>query len=141
MASTYRMETCEVQILTQLSHKSGDYKTQRSHKIMARVAMVTRTLATTKVSVLCLDIEKATPFTKELVLAGTFKDEKSQMKAVSAQVDVENKVKAVHVTKSENIETLYGMTEAEFIKLAKVLPARGTNETQAATGTPCTETK
>jgi hypothetical protein len=94
---------------------------------MARVAMVTRTMETTKVNVLCLNIKEGTPFEKELVLAGTFKDEKSKMKAVSAQVDNDEQ-KAVHVKSTEVITTLYGMTEDDFIKHAKVLPARGTTE-------------
>jgi hypothetical protein len=90
---------------------------------MARVAMVTRTMLTTKVNVLCLELEKVEPFNKDITLAGTFKDEKSKMKAVSAQVDNEQQ-KAVKIVKQEVVETLYGMTEDEFIKNAKVLPPR-----------------
>ena len=92
---------------------------------MARIAMVTRTMVTTKAKVLCLNIEKSEPFETELTLAGTFKDNKSLMKAVSAKVDSET-VKAVHVKSTEEVETLYGMTEDNFIKNAEVLPARGT---------------
>jgi hypothetical protein len=98
---------------------------------MARVAMVTRTMLTTKVNVLCLEIEKAEPFNKDLTLAGTFKDQKSLMKAVCASIDNDQQ-KAVHVVHSETVETLYGMTEDEFIKNAKVLPARGTTATATA---------
>jgi hypothetical protein len=98
---------------------------------MARQAMVTRTMQTTKVNVLCLEIEKAEPFNKDLTLAGTFKDQKSLMKAVSASVDNEQQ-KAVHVVHSEVVETLYGMTEDEFIKNAKVLPARATKADETA---------
>lgn len=92
---------------------------------MSRVAMVTRTITTTEVNVLCLEIAKAEPFNKDLTLAGTYKDSKSLMKAVSSQIDNDDQ-KAVHVVHQKEVETLYGMTEAEFIKLAKVLPARGT---------------
>jgi hypothetical protein len=92
---------------------------------MARVAMVTRTIVTTEVNVLCLELEKAEPFNTQLVLAGTFKDNKSLMKAVSASIDNEQQ-KAVHVVDQKEVETLYGMTEDDFIKNAKVLPARGT---------------
>ena len=44
-------------------------------------------------------------------------------------------VKAVHIVDSEEIETLYGMTEQEFIQYAKVLPPRnGANtDTEAET--------
>jgi hypothetical protein len=99
---------------------------------MARVPMVTRTMITTKVNVLCMDLEKAEPFNKDLVLAGTYKDNKSLMKAVSAQVD-NDKQKAVVVTFSEEVETLYGMTEDEFIKNATVLPPRTKTETEETT--------
>ena len=36
--------------------------------------------------------------------------------------------KAVHIVDSEEIETLYGMTEQEFIEKAKVLPPRTKKE-------------
>ncbi len=94
---------------------------------MAKEAMVTRTIITTKVNVLCLDIVKAEPFNKSLTLAGTFKDEKTLMKAVSNAINNENQ-KAVHVVDAQNIETLYGMTEDDFIKNAKVLPPRTKKE-------------
>lgn len=92
---------------------------------MARVAMVTRTMLTTKADVMVLNIVTATPATKVITLAGTFKDEKSLLKAVKGAVDNDTE-KAVHVVKSETVETLYGMTEDDFIKNAKVLPPRGT---------------
>jgi hypothetical protein len=82
---------------------------------------------TTKVNVLCLNLDKAEPFNEDLTLAGTYADNKAMMKAVSAKIDNEHQ-KAVHVTTSEKVETLYGLTEEEFIKYAKVLPARGTHE-------------
>jgi predicted transcriptional regulator YheO len=96
---------------------------EKEYEIMARVAMVTRTMQTTEVNVLCLNIQTAEPFNKDLVLAGTFKDNKAMMKAVSAQVDNDAQ-KAVVITTSKVVETLYGMTEDEFIKNAKVLPPR-----------------
>ena len=54
---------------------------------MARVAMVTRTIVTTKANVLCLDIEKGEPFNREVVLPRTYKDEKSLMKKISSVID------------------------------------------------------
>ena len=90
---------------------------------MARIPMVTRTIITTKANVLCLDLDKAEPFNKDVVLPRTYKDEKSLMKKVSAIIDDEH-TKAVHVVYKEEVETLYGMTEQEFIELATVLPPR-----------------
>lgn len=99
---------------------------------MARIPMVTRTIITTKANVLCLDIEKGEPFNEVVTLPRTYKDEKALMKQVSKVIDNESR-KAVHVVDKEEVETLYGMTEQEFIQLAKVLPPRGTN-TGAETG-------
>ena len=91
---------------------------------MARIPMVTRTITTTKANVLCLDIEKGEPFNKVVVLPRTYKDDKSLMKMVSKVIDNEQQ-KAVHIVDKEEVETLYGMTEQEFIQLAKQLPPRG----------------
>ena len=94
---------------------------------MARVSMVTRTITGTKVNVLCLNIETAEPFNKEVTLSGTFKDAKSLMKAVEKAVNSDTE-KAVHVVESTEFETLYGMPEQKFIELADVLPPRKTKD-------------
>lgn len=94
---------------------------------MARVPMVTRTIVTTKANVLCLDIVNGEPFNRDVVLPRTYKDEKSLMKAVSALIDNESE-KAVHVVSSEEIETLYGMSEQDFINNAKVLDPANRNK-------------
>lgn len=98
---------------------------------MARERMVTRTIETTNAKVLCMNIQSGTPCEKDVVLAGTFKDEKSLMKAVSKAVDNDTE-KAVHVKTATEVQTLYGMTEADFIKLAKVMPAREAEATAEA---------
>lgn len=87
---------------------------------MARKPMVTRTITTTKVNVLCLDITKAEPFNKEVVLPRTYKDEKKLFKRVEEVVNVGD-TKAVHIVDKSEVETLYGMTEQDFIDNAKVL--------------------
>ena len=94
---------------------------------MAREPMVTRTITATKIVALCLNIETAEPFNKEVTISGTFKDEKSMMKAAEKLLNTETE-KAVHIVSSEEIETLYGMTEQEFIQKAKVLPPRPKKE-------------
>lgn len=93
---------------------------------MARIPMVTRTIVTTKATLLCLDIEKGEPFNEVITLPRTYKDDKALMKQVSKMFDNDTR-KAVHVVAKEEVETLYGMTEQEFITLAKVLPPRGNN--------------
>lgn len=94
---------------------------------MARKPMVTRTITATKITALCLNIETGEPFNKEVTISGTFKDEKAMMKAAEKLLNTETE-KAVHIVSSEEIETLYGMTEQEFIQKAKVLPPRPKKE-------------
>lgn len=91
--------------------------------------MVTRTILTTEVTVLCLDLIKAEPFNKTVTLPRTYKDEKAMMKKVSAIID-NDEVKAVHVVDTKVNETLYGMTEEQFISMAEVLPSRSKNTDQ-----------
>ena len=90
---------------------------------MARIPMVTRTIQTTTANVLCLNIKEGEPFNKEVVLPRTYKDEKSMMKIVEQLINTDD-VKAVHIVHTDVNETLYGMTEQEFIAAARVLPDR-----------------
>ena len=93
---------------------------------MARTPQVTRNLQTTEVNVLCLDINKGEPFNQKVVLPRTYKDEKHMLKAVEKVINSDT-VKAVHIVDSAVKETLYGMSEQDFITLAKVLPPRNSN--------------
>ena len=104
---------------------------------MARIPMVTRTITATEVTVLCINIDTAEPFNRSITLSGTYKDEKAMLKAASSVIENEtvegllygnDRVKAVHIVESRETETLYGMTEQEFIQRAKVLPPRTKNE-------------
>lgn len=103
---------------------------------MARTPQVTRTIQTTKVNVLCLNIKDGNPFNQTVVLPRTYKDDKHMLKAVEKVINSES-VKAVHVVDSVVEETLYGMSEQKFIELATVLPPRkstdvGDNENETA---------
>ena len=51
------------------------------------------------------------------------------MKQVSKVIDNDER-KAVHIVDKEEVETLYGLTEQEFIQLAKVLPPRSANSSE-----------
>ena len=92
---------------------------------MARIAMVTRTIQTTKVNALCVNLDEKNTFDKEFILSGTYKDDKALMKALE-KVGNDEHTKVVDIHSSEVIETLYGMSEQDFISTAKVLPPRGT---------------
>lgn len=90
---------------------------------MARVPQVTRTIQTTKVDVMCLNIKEGSPFTQSVVLPRTYKDDKAMLKSVEKLIN-SDEVKAVHIVSSTVEETLYGMSEQKFIELAEVLPPR-----------------
>lgn len=84
---------------------------------MARKPMVTRTINTTKAEVLCMDLAVSQPVEKVVILPRTYKDDKSLMKAITSAITEEN-IKPVHVKSTEVVETLYGMTEQDFINSA-----------------------
>ena len=92
---------------------------------MARERMVTRTVIATQVTALCLNIETAEPFNKDVTLSGVFKDKQAIERAAKKVIDNDSE-KCVTVVEYHETETLYGMTEQKFIELAKVLPSRGT---------------
>lgn len=94
---------------------------------MARKPQVTRTITTTVVSLFCVNTEDRTTFEQSLTLPRTYKDEQKLMKAVEKALEGEP-IKAVDINGYEVKETLYGMTEEEFIQYARVLPPRGTKE-------------
>lgn len=90
---------------------------------MARLPMVTRTITTTKVNVLCLDIEQAQPCNKVVTIPRTYKDEEAILKKVKPLLETTT-LKVVHVVSTETQEELYGMTEQEFVELAHKLVDR-----------------
>lgn len=96
---------------------------------MARKPMVTRTIQTTRATVLCLNIQEGTPFSTEVVLPRTYKDDKNLLKAAENALNTDT-VKAVHISASSVQETLYGMSEQDFIRLARPMAARGKFDTE-----------
>ena len=94
---------------------------------MAKTPMITRTIQTTEVNVLCMDIKQGEPFNTTVTLPRTYKDNAAMLKAAAAVIDNED-TKAVHIVASEVKETLYGMKETDFIANADILPIRAVKE-------------
>lgn len=84
--------------------------------------MVTRTVSATVVKVMCVDIKEQTAFTTEITLTGTYKDNADILKTLKKNDSSELVYAAIISTEVK--ETLYGMTESEFMKYAKELPPR-----------------
>lgn len=101
---------------------------------MARIPMITRTLTATICEVLCVDVEAGDTIVETVKVPRTFKNNEALMKALRPLVETEQ-IKPVHIQSKTVKETLYGMTEAEFMEHAKVLPPRTTAEA------PATETE
>ena len=95
---------------------------------MARERMVTRTVSTTTVDVLVINIETAEVETKSFVLGQNMtKDEKTMLNNAQKTLDDETGTtlwKCVAIKNIKEEETLYGMTEQDFLRYAKVLPPR-----------------
>lgn len=72
---------------------------------------------------MCLDIEIGEPCNKSVVVPRTYKDDEKLLKKVKEVLETE-KLKPVHIVDKEEIETLYGMPEQEFIEHSEVLPPR-----------------
>lgn len=95
---------------------------------MARAPQVTRTIKTTHATLMCVDTETAEVFNRDVVLPRTFDDENAILKAAKKYHETGTH-KVVAVVASSVTETLYGMSEADFIAHAKPLPPRtGTTE-------------
>lgn len=97
---------------------------------MARIRMVTRTVIETLVTCMTVSVSDKTLSNNTLKVSGEFSDNDSLLKAVKAVHETDD-FKVVAVVKSTVLETLYGMTEDDFIAHANILPPRKTydNET------------
>lgn len=94
---------------------------------MARERMVTRTVSTTTVDVLVINIETSEVGIKSFVLGQNMvKDEKTMLNNSQKMLDETGTTiwKCVAIKNIKEEETLYGMTEQDFLKYAKVLPPR-----------------
>lgn len=90
---------------------------------MAKSRMVTRTIQTTLATILCVNTETESTYNENVKLSGVFKDDKHILKAAE-KFFAGSTIKPVHVVNAVINEDLYGMSEEQFLDLAKVLPAR-----------------
>lgn len=96
-----------------------------------RKKMVTRTITTTNVLVMCVNIVEGTTTNISITLPGVYGgDEKKMLKAVGEVPAGDGSLKPVHIISTEEMETLYGMEEKLFIEHAQILPSRGEKSKQ-----------
>lgn len=91
---------------------------------MAREKMVTRTILSTKATVMAVDIPNGETVNKTYDVSGTYKDDATLLKAVKKQYEVAGELAIVAVVDSQTVEALYGMKEVEFLQHAQLLPPR-----------------
>lgn len=89
---------------------------------MARKPMVTRTVVTTVAKILCVNTSTEETETKVIEVPRTYTDDNKLIKAVKETLDPT--LIPVKVILTETVETLYGMTEQQFIEQAEKLPPR-----------------
>lgn len=90
---------------------------------MARERYVTRTVNVSVCEVMCMDIITAEVYVMSYEIGGGLTDEKDLLKSIRKSHETDT-FKCVAIRSVSTKEILYGMPEADFIKLAKVLPPR-----------------
>lgn len=91
---------------------------------MARKRMVTRTIMQTTAEVMCLDVTTAEVKINKYDIGGEYTD--SELLTKLQGIFQTDTFKLVHIENQSCTELLLGMDEDEFIRLAQVLPPRGT---------------
>ena len=98
---------------------------------MKKEKLITRTIITTKVDAKFFNLKDEAVFNSEMTFTGKL-DEKEAKKACMAVI--ENNPTCgytfIKINSLENIEKLYGVTESDFMSIAKELQPRKNNETQ-----------
>lgn len=88
---------------------------------MARKPMVTRTITSTKATVMAVDLEhNAEVVNKTFVMPRTYNDNETLLKAIKKQYETPE-LPIIKVVDVEKQEALYGMEETDFIAHAKPL--------------------
>lgn len=87
---------------------------------MARVPMVTRTITSTKVTLMCVNKIQGEIFNQTIVMPRTYKSNAKLLKAIEKKHTDEN-VKIVDIVDSEIITAKYGMPEEKFVEVAELM--------------------
>lgn len=85
-----------------------------------RKPMITRTIISTLVTALCVNPQTAETFEQEFRLTGKIADKNKVLKRVSKQYNTDD-CTIVAIRELKEVNELYGMDEAVFIREAKIL--------------------
>ena len=95
--------------------------------------MVTRTCITTKVNLMCVDTVQGEIFNATVEIPRSHKDMNKLLKLSKEAYGETDTHKVVSIVDTEEIEILYGMSEADFIAHAMILPSRKKEATTTQT--------
>lgn len=95
-----------------------------------RKPMITRTITTTKATIMVADTVAGEILNQEVTLPRTYKNDEAILKAARPLVE-SDEIKAVSVVNVEICEALYGMSEQAFIENAELLPAKTAKKNEA----------
>lgn len=84
--------------------------------------MVTRTITTTDVTVLAINVETAEPHNETFQLLGNYKTDEDILKEIDKLVEYPNKV--VHIVDKHESSTKYVMSENDFVEYAVAEPEK-----------------
>ena len=113
--------------LPQIQNFSSQKALKGAQKAMARQPMVTRTIPTTIADILVINVDTGISEEREVSIPREYKKVKKLREAIEALVNTDTE-KLAHIKSTTVVETLYGMSEQDFINRAKILPPRGTKE-------------
>lgn len=89
---------------------------------MARQPVITRTITTTKVEMLAVNVDSKSTETVEITLPRTYKDEQAMLKMANKRNENQS-IKYVAITGTPIVESKrWGMTEEEFIDKGHEFP-------------------
>lgn len=89
--------------------------------------MVTRTIITRKLNVMVVDTESMSIESKEVIIPDGINP--NLLNKYVTDRFLAPTERFVQITSEEVVETLYGMPESTFLRHARILPPRGTKET------------
>lgn len=85
-----------------------------------RKPMITRTIQTTRATVMFIDSTNPTPYTNDIVLPRTYKNDDAMLKLVKQMCETPT-IKAVAIMSSKVESALYGMSESDFVTHAHII--------------------
>lgn len=106
-------------MVNNILQKTKKQATIKEEKIMAK--KVTRTIISTKVTALCIDLKKVEPYNDTIIIPGSFSVSDKKLETKAHEFYDNDSRKIVQIQSAEQEEKIFGMTEELFMKYAQEL--------------------